>query len=143
MGMEKILNSSLSFGRKTASYLANDPAGSVSFLAGYEVLEASPIASIPFFAFSIWHIPYTFQMRKKLNKEVKEKGLNELTINKFNRSSWCSHRVTVAYTFGQGEYKKFQMLLNKYSYNHYAKKLTGYIKNDMHNLYNKTKNIVL
>ena len=85
MNIEKIVDSSFGFSRKAASYLVNDPAGEASLAAGYGLLGVAPIISVPLLAFGIWHVPYTLGMRKKLGKEIREKGINE------NLSVLCLH----------------------------------------------------
>ena len=124
MGMEKRLNAPINIGRRTISYVAIDPAGGASLFAGYELFDKSLWLSIPFFVFSAWHIPRMLNIRKKLDKKVKENnGLKEEIIKEFNKPSWCSHRVTIAYAIEQGEYDEFKELLNEYPYKHYAKRL--------------------
>ena len=140
MSIEKIIDSSFGFSRKAASYLVNDPAGEASLAAGYGLLGVAPIISVPLLAFGIWHVPYALSMRKKLSNEIKEKGINENTLDKFNKSSWCSHRVTVAYTLGQGKYDEFKGTLYKYPVKHYSKKLVYHVGNKISEDYNKLKN---
>jgi|GEM_PF-5643457 len=142
MGIEKVLDSSADVGRKTISYFVNDPVGGASLAAGYGLLGVAPMISLPLLAFGAWHVPYTFQMRKDLHKDVKEQGLNEKTLDRYNRASWCSHRMAIAYAFSQGKYKEFKESLHKYSLKHYSKRLAYYLGKEFNKVKDKLRNIV-
>jgi hypothetical protein len=142
MSIEKILNSSFDASRKAASYLANDPAGEASIAAGYGLLGVAPMVSIPLFAFGLWHIPHTLKMRRKLRKSIKKHGLNKNILNKYNESSWCSHRVAIAYTLGEGKYHEFKDTLNNYSFKHYFQKLGENISEEYSKISGRLRNII-
>jgi hypothetical protein len=130
-----------SSGRKIISYIGTDPAGGLSLLTGYTLMEQSAIASIPFFLFSAWHIPKMVRLRKRLNNATKkDNGLSEKVLEPFNKNSWCSHRVAIAYTYGEGKYKNFKELFHKYSTKYYLKKLGENIKNEVYHTFNLKNN---
>lgn len=140
MSIEQILNIPLYVGRKTISYVGTDPAGELSLLTGYKLMDSSPALSVPFILFGICHIPYMVKKRKKLDKIAKQNnGLNRKILELFNKSSWCSHRVAIAYTFGQGKYNEFRELLNKYSLKYYIGKLGENIKEIANSVWGITK----
>lgn len=128
------------FGRKIISYIGTDPAGELSLLTGYTLIEQSTIASIPFFLFGAWHIPKMIHLRKKLNKVAKEgKELSEKVLEPFNKNSWCSHRVAIAYVYGEGKYNNFKDLFHKYPKKYYIKKLGQNIKNEVYRAFKQKK----
>lgn len=128
-------------GRKIISYIGTDPAGELSLLTGYSLIEQSTIASIPFFLFGAWHLKSMIKIRKRLDNATKEDSkLSEKVLEPFNKSSWCSHRVAIAYAYGEGKYKDFKELFHKYSTKYYLKKLYQNVKNEIYHTFNK-KNI--
>ena len=134
MAIEKVLQNPSKIGRKLISYLATDPAGELSLFTAYK-LSDNLLVSVPFFLFSTWHIPYMFKVRGKLNKLTKKSdGLNEKILEAFNKSSWCSHRVAIAYAFGQGKYQEFKSLLNEYPHKYYLKRLGKNIRNKINEI---------
>lgn len=115
MNIEKLLDTPLTIGRKAISYVATDPAGEICLFSGYKLIDDSLILSIPLLLFGAYHIPNMIKVRKKLNHRVqKNKGLSKEIIEPFNRNSWCSHRVAIAYVFEKGKYKEFKKFLHQY-----------------------------
>ena len=131
MTIEKILNKPLEIGRTFISYSVTDPVGEISLFTAYKFSDNSLIISVPLFLFSFWHVPHMIYVRKRLDEAVKKSGgLSKDILRQFNKNSWCSHRVAIAYTFGQGKYNEFKDLLNEYSLGYYAKRLLHNLKRE-------------
>lgn len=121
MALEKLVSESSNFGRKLISYAITDPVGETLIISGaYGINKGVPeYISIPLITYGIKHTIDEFLKRKKLSDSINLHGLRKRNLDVFNRYAWCTHRMTIAYVFGQGQYPKFKDFLNQYSLRHY------------------------
>ena len=87
-------------GRRLISYLLNDPFGESCLLAGGYFANASNAElAYPFTIIGIYHTTRMAISRGKLNRHIKNYGLDRKIVEEFSKNSWCSNMVARAGAF--------------------------------------------
>ncbi|MFH1311553.1 MAG: hypothetical protein ABIH65_04065 [Nanoarchaeota archaeon] len=124
MGIEHVLSNVALGGRKTISYLLTDPFGESCLVTGGYIANNTSHLEIayPLILTGIYHTIRLALTRKELNRSIKEYGWDKRIINKFSEKSWCSNRMTRAYSWSFKKYSEFKDIMTKHTNYYYFKK---------------------